>query len=52
MQDKKWIVFMYQGKELAAYTIKGTFVGELEATRELLAYEMKCSPEDIEIETR
>lgn len=34
-----WCVFSYNHKELAAYTIDGTFAGELEATKELLAAE-------------
>ncbi len=38
---EKWIVFKdtQTGRELCAYTIRGTFPGELEATRELLAHE-------------
>lgn len=36
-----WKVFTDSetGRELCAYTIRGTFPGELEATRELLAHE-------------
>lgn len=34
-----WLVFFLNGKELASYTLAGTFPGEREATRELLAYE-------------
>ena len=34
-----WAVFYLWDKELAAYTLRGTFSGEAEATAELLAYE-------------
>jgi len=38
---KQWIVFrnMDTGQELCSYTVKGTFKGEAEETRNLLAYE-------------
>ena len=36
---EEYFVFYHNEKELAAYTIRGTFEGELEATTELLAYE-------------
>ena len=46
----KWIVFYDStGKELAAYTVTGTFEGELEATKDLLAFEHGISPEEITI---
>lgn len=38
-RKQTWIVFLLDGKELASYTLAGTFPGEREATRELLAYE-------------
>ena len=31
---EKWKVFYYNEKELGAYTLKGTFDGEEEATKE------------------
>lgn len=44
----KWIAFYDgTGKELAAYTVTGTFEGELKATKDLLAYEQGISPEEI-----
>lgn len=36
-------------KELARYDYEGTFEGELEATRSLLAYENGLKEEDIEV---
>lgn len=48
----KWVVFKRGDRILAAYTIKGTFPGELRATKELLAAENRCRPEDIKVELR
>lgn len=50
---KQWfIVFKTEsGKELAAYTAFGTFVGEAKDTRALLAYEHGLQPEEIKVET-
>lgn len=42
-----WIVFYLQGKELCAITVHGTFPGEIEATKEQLAAENGCKPEEI-----
>ena len=45
-----WVVFRDQnGKELCAYTVKGTFRGELAATKELLASERGIPAEDISV---
>ena len=51
---EKWVVFYHGEKELAAYTVRGSFSGEQTATVELLAYENHISKEDIRIiyETR
>lgn len=51
---EKWKVFYYNGKELCAYTLYGTFDGEEQATKELLASENGISINDImvKIETR
>ncbi len=52
---REWIVFCNpDGKELLAYTVNGTFAGELQATKELLASENGLKPEDItmKIESR
>lgn len=46
---EKWKVFYYKGKELGAYTLYGTFKGEEEATKELLANENEIAVEDIEV---
>lgn len=43
-----WIVFFHGDKELASYTVKGTYPGELHATRELLAAEIRCEPKEID----
>lgn len=51
---EKWKVFYYNGKELCAYTLYGTFDGEEQATKELLASENEININDImvKIETR
>ena len=51
---EQWIILYHGEKELAAYTLRGTFPGELRDTKELLAYEKGISPADIsiKIETR
>lgn len=36
---EQWLVFYHGEKELAAYTLRGTFAGERQATIELLASE-------------
>ena len=46
---EKWKVFYYGEKELGAYTLYGTFEGEEEATKELLASENGISIEDIKV---
>lgn len=43
-----WIVFYDpDGKELARYTVRGTFAGELQDTISRLAYEHGLSPGEI-----
>lgn len=44
-----WLIFTLDGKEIAAYSIKGTFSGELEATKDLLAFENHCPKEEIKV---
>lgn len=46
---EEWIVFTdrHTGRELCAYTVRGTFPGELEATVEHLAHEHGISLEQI-----
>ena len=48
-QTELWKVFFNSetGEELIAYTLRGTFQGEEEATRELLAYENGIPAEQI-----
>ena len=47
---EKWIVFYNRetGEEYASYTYRGTFKGEEEATRALIAIEEGITPEVIE----
>ena len=48
---QQWLYFYApDGKFLAGYTLQGTFAGELQAAKELLAAENGCSPEDIRVE--
>lgn len=51
---EKWVVFYHNGKELSSYTLKGTFEGEMEDTKSLLAHEYGINEADIEtrVETR
>ena len=44
---EKYLVFYFGEKELAAYTLRGSFPGEKAATIELLAYENGISPAEI-----
>lgn len=46
-----WIEFIYNDKVIGSYTVRGTFAGEMEATKELLAAEHNTSPENIKIRT-
>lgn len=52
--EEPWVVFTLNGKELAAYTVRGTFSGELQATKESLAAEKGVDVSQIKhrIETR
>lgn len=47
---KCWITFSLRGRELCSYTVEGTFPGEMEATKKLLAAYEGCSPEDITVQ--
>lgn len=44
-----WITFSLMNTELCAYTVRGTFPGELAATKELIAGEQGVSPDLIEV---
>lgn len=46
-----WLVFMYENKELCAYTLRGTFDGEAASTKEMLAAENGIAPEQIMVKT-
>ena len=50
---EEWKVFYnrYTGEEYAAYTIRGTFDGEEEETRQLVAAEHGLDPEEIGTKT-
>lgn len=46
-----WVVFKDKtGKELLSYTEKGTFAGEADETKALLAYENELEPNEIMVE--
>lgn len=46
---EEYLVFYYEEKELLAYTVRGTFAGELDATKDLLAYENSIEKEAIRV---
>lgn len=46
---EKYKIFYYGEKELGGYTLRGTFKGEEEATKELFASEYKIAIEDIKV---
>ena len=48
---KLWLVFYLRGKELCRYTVSGTFAGEMQETRCLLAYENGVSLDEITVKT-
>ena len=47
---EKYLVFYHGEKELAAYTLRGSFPGEKDATIDLLAYENGVDPTAIRTE--
>ena len=49
---ESWIVFYVHGKEKAAYTVRGTFAGELEAVRELIAEENGVEVDEVDIKVK
>lgn len=50
-KTEHWLVFRDKetGRELCAYTVRGSFPGEAKATAELLAYENDLNPDQISI---
>lgn len=48
MRKEEWVCFYHpDGRFLGWYTVTGTFAGEVQATKELLAAENGIAPEDI-----
>ena len=47
----EYYVFYYGDKQLSAISVYGSFEGEIEDTKKLLAYDNKISPEDITVKT-
>lgn len=47
----EYYVFYSGDKELLAISVYGSFQGEIEDTKKLLAHEHKISPEDIVVKT-
>lgn len=43
-----WVVFTHKGREVCAYTMRGTFQGERDDTIQQLANDLNCGPEEIE----
>ena len=46
---EEYLVFYHGQRELLAYTVRGTFAGELDATKDLLAYENGITKEAIRV---
>ena len=49
MMREQWVIFKnaVTGEEICAYTLRGTFRGEIKATKELLSSECGIPYEDI-----
>lgn len=47
----EYYVFYSGDKELLAISVYGSFEGEIEDTKKLLAHEHKISPDDITVKT-
>ena len=48
----KWVVFYHNGKELMRYSVNGTHSGELQETKNLLAYELGVGVEEITVKLK
>lgn len=46
---EQWLVFRHDGKELCAFTLRGTSPGEREETVKLLAHENGIPAEEITV---
>ena len=44
-----WAVFYLGNKELCCYSVRGTYDGELKATKKFLAHENQCEMRDIRV---
>lgn len=50
MSKEEWVCFYHpNGRLLCAYTVKGTFAGEAQATKEQLAAENGIKPYEIKV---
>lgn len=49
-KTERCVVFKLDGEEILRYTVRGTFAGEMQNTKELLAAQHGCAPEDIKAE--
>lgn len=49
MSGEIWVSFYIGGKQVCAYTLRGSFPGELTATREDLAYSYQVPESEIEV---
>lgn len=49
--EELWKVFTKDGRELFSYTIRGEGEDEEECTKQLLAYESHCHPNQIHVHT-
>ena len=51
---ENWIVFYHGERELSACTVRGSFPGEIAATKELLAHEngIPCESIQVKVEKR
>ncbi len=51
---ENWIVFYHGERELSACTVRGSFPGEIAATKELLAHEngIPCESIRVAVESR
>ena len=46
---EEWLVFRHEGRELCAYTLRGTFPGERQATIKQLAHDKGIPAEEITV---
>lgn len=51
-KNPRWVTFILNGKEIAAFTVMGMAYDEIKETVKLLAYEKGVDPDEIYIGTR